>query len=65
MDRRPLLVSGNEFTALDVTLDISPFGGSAAKVGSPSFRFYPFQHGRVATMKNGERCFVSSSAAGR
>ena len=53
LDIHPLLASGNEFTALDVTLDIAPY------IGDPESRLairpYPLHLEEWVEMKNGER----------
>ena len=54
LDIHPLLASGNEFTALDVTLDIAPFSGSSES--RLAVRPYPQHLEEWVTMKNGERC---------
>lgn len=54
LDIHPLLVSGSEFVALDVTLQIAPFHGDAdARL---AVRPYPQQLEEWGAMKNGERC---------
>lgn len=54
LDIHPLLVSGSEFTALDVTLDIAPFSGSSES--RLAIRPYPQHLEEWVVMKNGERC---------
>ncbi|MEB4676615.1 protein lysine acetyltransferase [Enterobacteriaceae bacterium G50] len=54
LDIHPLLASGNEFTALDVTLDIAPYEGDSES--RLAVRPYPQQLEEWVTMKNGERC---------
>lgn len=54
LDIHPLLATGNEFTALDVTLDIAPFEGDSES--RLAVRPYPQQLEEWVTMKNGERC---------
>lgn len=54
LDIHPLLATGNEFTALDVTLDIAPFEGNSES--RLAVRPYPQQLEEWVTMKNGERC---------
>jgi Acyl-CoA synthetase (NDP forming) len=54
LDIHPLLASGNEFTALDVTLDIAPFEGDSES--RLAVRPYPQQLEEWVMMKNGERC---------
>ncbi|MBV8041132.1 protein lysine acetyltransferase [Pluralibacter sp.] len=54
LDIHPLLASGNEFTALDVTLDIAPFSGDSAS--RLAIRPYPQQFEEWVEMKNGDRC---------
>nr|WP_279115175.1 protein lysine acetyltransferase [Enterobacter soli] len=53
LDIHPLLASGNEFTALDVTLDIAPFKGDSES--RLAIRPYPLQLEEWVEMKNGER----------
>lgn len=53
LDIHPLLASGNEFTALDVTLDIAPFEGDSES--RLAIRPYPLQLEEWVEMKNGER----------
>jgi acetyltransferase len=54
LDIHPLLASGNEFTALDVTLDIAPFSGNSES--RLAVRPYPQQFEEWVVLKNGERC---------
>jgi acetyltransferase len=54
LDIHPLLASGNEFTALDVTLEIAPFSGDSES--RLAVRPYPQQFEEWVEMKNGERC---------
>jgi len=54
LDIHPLLVSGNEFTALDVTLELAPFTGS--NESRLAVRPYPQHLEEWVEMKNGERC---------
>jgi acetyltransferase len=54
LDIHPLLASGNEFTALDVTLDIAPFNGNSES--RLAVRPYPQQFEEWVVLKNGERC---------
>ena len=54
LDIHPLLASGSEFIALDVTLEIAPFAGSSEN--RLAIRPYPRQFEEWVTMKNGERC---------
>ncbi len=54
LDIHPLLATGNEFTALDVTLDIAPYEGESES--RLAVRPYPQQLEEWVTMKNGERC---------
>lgn len=54
LDIHPLLASGDEFTALDVTLEIAPFEGDSAS--RLAIRPYPQQFEEWVTLKNGERC---------
>ena len=54
LDIHPLLATGNEFTALDVTLDIAPYEGDSES--RLAVRPYPQQLEEWVTMKNGERC---------
>ncbi|HDR2162077.1 TPA: protein lysine acetyltransferase [Enterobacter cancerogenus] len=53
LDIHPLLASGNEFTALDVTLDIAPVEGD--NESRLAIRPYPLQLEEWVEMKNGER----------
>lgn len=54
LDIHPLLVSGNEFTALDVTLELQAFEGDAdARL---AIRPYPHHLEEVVTLKNGQTC---------
>lgn len=53
LDIHPLLASGNEFTALDVTLDIAPFIGD--RESRLAIRPYPLHLEEWVEMKNGER----------
>ena len=54
LDIHPLLVSGNEFTALDVTLELEAFEGDAdARL---AIRPYPHQLEETVTLKNGQTC---------
>ena len=53
LDIHPLLASGSEFTALDVTLDIAPFEGD--NESRLAIRPYPLQLEEWVEMKNGER----------
>jgi len=53
LDIHPLLASGTEFTALDVTLDIAPFEGD--RESRLAIRPYPLQLEEWVEMKNGER----------
>lgn len=54
LDIHPLLASGSDFTALDVTLHIAPFtGNSDARL---TIRPYPHQFEKWVELKNGERC---------
>ena len=53
LDIHPLLASGNEFTALDVTLDIAPFEGD--RESRLAIRPYPLHLEEWVEMKNGER----------
>lgn len=54
LDIHPLLASGDEFTLLDVTLQLAPF------TGDPDTRLavrpYPHQLEEQVTLKNGESC---------
>ncbi|MBB1201946.1 protein lysine acetyltransferase [Enterobacteriaceae bacterium 89] len=54
LDIHPLLASGSEFTALDVTLEIAPFEGNPES--RLAIRPYPQQFEEWVEMKNGERC---------
>ena len=54
LDIHPLLASGSEFTALDVTLEIAPFEGNAES--RLAVRPYPQQFEEWVEMKNGEHC---------
>ncbi|KAA1046447.1 protein lysine acetyltransferase [Pseudocitrobacter sp. 73] len=54
LDIHPLLATGNEFTALDVTLDIAPYEGESES--RLAVRPYPQQLEEWITMKNGGRC---------
>ncbi|MGD2460341.1 peptidyl-lysine N-acetyltransferase PatZ [Escherichia coli] len=54
LDIHPLLASGSEFTALDVTLDISPFEGD--NESRLAVRPYPHQLEEWVELKNGEPC---------
>lgn len=53
LDIHPLLASGNEFTALDVTLDIAPFEGD--RESRLAIRPYPLHLEEKVLMKNGEQ----------
>lgn len=53
LDIHPLLASGNEFIALDVTLDIAPFMGD--RESRLAIRPYPLQLEEWVEMKNGEQ----------
>ena len=54
LDIHPLLASGNEFTLLDVTLQLAPFEGDPdARL---AVRPYPHQLEEVVILKNGESC---------
>jgi acetyltransferase len=53
LDIHPLLASGNEFIALDVTLDIAPFTGD--RESRLAIRPYPLQLEEWVEMKNGEK----------
>lgn len=54
LDIHPLLVSGNEFTALDVTLELEAFEGDAdARL---AIRPYPHQLEETVILKNGQTC---------
>ncbi|MFP2424255.1 bifunctional acetate--CoA ligase family protein/GNAT family N-acetyltransferase [Pseudescherichia vulneris] len=54
LDIHPLLASGDEFTALDVTLEIAPFSGDSES--RLAVRPYPQQFEEWVELKNGERC---------
>ena len=54
LDIHPLLASGNEFTALDVTLGLAPFDGDSES--RLAIRPYPHQQEEWVVMKNGDRC---------
>ena len=54
LDIHPLLASADEFTALDVTLDIAPFEGD--NESRLAVRPYPQHLEEWVEMKNGERC---------
>ncbi|MRS14614.1 protein lysine acetyltransferase [Enterobacteriaceae bacterium RIT691] len=54
LDIHPLLASGSDFTALDVTLEIAPFEGTSES--RLAIRPYPQQFEEWVEMKNGERC---------
>lgn len=54
LDIHPLLASGNEFTALDVTLEIAPFSGDAES--RLAVRPYPQQLEEWITLKDKDRC---------
>lgn len=54
LDVHPLLASGNEFTALDVTLEIAPFSGNSES--RLAVRPYPQQLEEWVELKNGDRC---------
>ncbi|MDK1186757.1 bifunctional acetate--CoA ligase family protein/GNAT family N-acetyltransferase [Cronobacter turicensis] len=54
LDVHPLLASGSDFTALDVTMQLEPFNGDAdARL---AVRPYPHRLEEGVTLKNGERC---------
>lgn len=53
LDIHPLLAAGNEFTALDVTMDIASFEGD--RESRLAIRPYPLQLEEWVEMKNGER----------
>ncbi|MBM3071430.1 protein lysine acetyltransferase [Lelliottia sp. RWM.1] len=53
LDIHPLLASGKEFTALDVTLEIAPFEGD--RESRLAIRPYPLQLEEWVKLKNGER----------
>ncbi|WP_312953355.1 GNAT family N-acetyltransferase [Superficieibacter sp.] len=54
LDIHPLLASADEFTALDVTLEIAPFEGD--RESRLAVRSYPQQLEEWVDLKNGERC---------
>lgn len=54
LDIHPLLASGNEFTALDVTLEIGSFEGDSES--RLTVRPYPQQFEEWVELKNGECC---------
>lgn len=54
LDIHPLLASGSEFTALDVTLEMGPFEGDSES--RLTVRPYPQQFEEWVELKNGERC---------
>ncbi len=54
LDIHPLLASANEFTVLDVTLEIAPFAGD--RESRLAVRSYPQQLEEWVELKNGERC---------
>ena len=54
LDIHPLLASGNEFTLLDVTLQLGKFDGDAET--RLAIRPYPYQLEENVTLKNGEQC---------
>ena len=54
LDIHPLLASGNEFTALDVTLEIAPFAGNGEN--RLAVRPYPQQFEEWVELKDGKRC---------
>ena len=54
LDIHPLLVSGNEFTLLDVTLELEDFPGDSET--RLAIRPYPQHLEEQVMMKNGERC---------
>ena len=54
LDIHPLLASAEEFTALDVTLDIAPFTGD--NESRLAVRPYPHQLEEWVELKNGQRC---------
>lgn len=59
LDIHPLLASGSEFTALDVTLDIAPFEGD--RESRLAIRPYPLQLEEWVEMKTGSaRCSALS-----
>ncbi|EPE7165521.1 bifunctional acetate--CoA ligase family protein/GNAT family N-acetyltransferase [Cronobacter sakazakii] len=54
LDIHPLLASGSDFTALDVTMQLAPFSGDAdARL---AVRPYPHRLEEWVTLKNGDRC---------
>ncbi len=54
LDIHPLLATGDEFTLLDVTLELAPFEGDAdARL---AVRPYPHQLEETVQLKNGEHC---------
>jgi acetyltransferase len=54
LDIHPLLASGNEFTLLDVTLQLAKFEGDAET--RLAIRPYPYQLEEDVILKNGEQC---------
>ncbi|WP_039055940.1 protein lysine acetyltransferase [Enterobacter sp. Bisph1] len=54
LDIHPLLASGTEFTALDVTMSIAPFAGNGET--RLAIRPYPQHLEEQVEMRNGERC---------
>ena len=54
LDIHPLLASANEFTVLDVTLEIAPFDGN--NESRLAIRPYPRQLEAWVNLKNGDRC---------
>lgn len=54
LDIHPLLASAEEFTVLDVTLEIAPFEGD--RESRLAVRSYPQQLEEWVDLKNGERC---------
>jgi acetyltransferase len=54
LDIHPLLASGDEFTLLDVTLQLAPFEGDAQ--ARLAVRPYPHQLEEKVVLKNGESC---------
>lgn len=54
LDIHPLLASGNEFTLLDVTLQLAPFSGDPDT--RLAVRPYPHQLEEKVILKNGEHC---------
>ncbi len=52
LDIHPLLVSGSELTALDITMDVAPFTGD--RESRLAIRPYPHQLEEWVEMKNGE-----------